>query len=94
MTTDRIAELARAVLAELAAPEQSRVVEFADAEANLLDALMTAGHLTVSQREFANVEPGCVEHGVVHVVSPVVDVDDEGDAWLEVDPTTGAVSSC
>jgi len=85
------ATLASAVLTELRAPESTRICEFAAVESDLLDALVAHGYLTASQRELAEVEQGCLEHGVVHVVSPVADIDADGGQWLEIDPVSGTV---
>lgn len=84
--SSKIVQLAKAWLADAASTVVSDIRSRNKIESDLFDALCEQGHLTDEQVRCSYIEPGCVEHNVIHVhvwSSPA----DTAPYWLTVDPT-------
>lgn len=81
-----LAAAATRVLAALQDPEEK---DFIDAESSLIAQLQAEEF--VPSDWVLSVEPGCIEHDVVHVWRASPDGVDGHDCWLIIDPITGQV---
>lgn len=98
IVSDKYAALAKAMLLALKddpADYSAPTVNFPDtpqavrdAQHALLKALYDDGHITPEQSESSYVEPGCVEHNIVHVHVCNFNHDMH---WLGIDPDTGEI---
>lgn len=97
---DRYATMAAIALAALTDPiDTDNEVNFPDLSPRLceitlelLKQLAEDNHILQDDVAFSYIEPGCVEHQVVHV--HVCDPTKRDWYWLEIDPVTGLVALC
>lgn len=96
---DKYATLACVALNALETPyEEGDWVNFPDlcpklrdATHNIMEALYKDGSISAEESACSYIEPGCIEHGVIHVHVCDSNPSSVGWRWLEIDPMTGLV---